>query len=240
MRSRTHEIVEARLGYRFRDRARLDHALTHRSFAYEQGGDALDSYERLEFLGDALLGFLVSDRLFRVDPGASEGLLTRRKQVVVRTDCLAAIAAELGLGEVLRLGRGEIATGGRSKASLLADAFEAVLGAVYVDGGLRAARSFVSRHLRERLVHAASAEHVAEDYKTRLQERIQARRRATPSYRVVSSSGPDHDRRFVAEVVVENRVLGVGEGASRKRAEQMAAKAALAALRGGGEGGSGG
>lgn len=224
------DAVERRLGHRFRDRSVLERALTHRSFANETWRSADRNYERLEFLGDALLGFLVAELLYRADPDADEGVLTRRKQVVVRSSTLATAASALGLGEALRLSRGEQETGGRSKGSLLADAFEAVLGAVYRDGGLRAARAFVRRHLGGALRDAAGTFEVDEDYKTRLQERVQGELRVTPTYRIVSKSGPDHDRRFRAEVRFGARVVGSGAGTSRKRAEQSAAAAALRRL----------
>lgn len=219
--------VETRLGYRFRDPWLLETALTHSSHRHERQHVATD-YERLEFLGDALLGFLVADRLFRDDAEASEGLLSRRRIAVVRRSTLADAAQAMGLGEVVRLGRGEAASGGGRKASVLADVFEAVLGAVYLDGGLRAARAFVRRHLGERLRETEGAE--PDDPKTTLQETIQGRSRRTPRYRLVSTSGPAHAMLFEAEVTVAGRVLGRGSGTNRKRAESEAARAALAAL----------
>jgi ribonuclease-3 len=192
--------------------------------------DACESYERLEFLGDALLGFLVSDRLCREDPDAREGVLTRRKQVMVRTTTLARVARNIGLGEALRLGKGEESSGGRKKPSLLADAFEAVLGAIYLDGGIRPSRSFVRRHLKEFLAKAGTADLVPEDFKTRLQELAQARLRLTPDYRIVSITGPDHELLFEAEVHVGDAIRAQGRGASRKQAEQRAASEALKSL----------
>lgn len=219
--------LEARLGHRFSDRAVLDRALTHRSYSHEAGSGVLDNYERLEFLGDALLGFVISDWLWRDDPRASEGVLSRRKQAIVRAGTLAAVAKGIGLGEELRLGRGEESTGGRNKPSLLADAFEAVLGAVYADGGLRSARSFVRRHLGPALRTMRQAEIVRDDYKTRLQEVVQGELRITPRYRVVAASGPAHAREFEVEVLVGDESWGRGRGRSRKQAEQDAARAAL-------------
>jgi len=221
------ETIEAALGYRFHDRSLLLTALTHRSHSHERGlGESL-CYERLEFLGDALLGWIVADWLYRRDGDAGEGSLSRRRQMVVRTTTLATIARGLGLGEAIRLGRGEERTGGRTKTSLLADVFEAVLGAVYLDGGIRRARTFVRRHLGASLHEAAGGEGTADDYKTRLQEAVQGQLQRTPSYRIVSTSGPAHVLRFEVEVVVEGRVLGCGAGSSRKRAEQDAARQAL-------------
>lgn len=222
--------LETALGYRFRDRALLLKALTHRSHSHERGRGAEDSYERLEFLGDALLGLFVADWLFRRDETAPEGSLSRRRQMVVRTSTLAAIARRIGLGDAIRLGRGEELTGGRGKASLLADVFEAVLGAVYLDGGIRPARAFVRRHLGRTLLEIGKGERRSDDYKTRLQEEIQARLQRTPGYRIVSTTGPAHALRFEVEVLVDGRVLGHGSGSNRKRAEQDAARQALTAL----------
>lgn len=224
------EELQRRLRYRFRDPALLERALTHRSLTHESADAESDDYERLEFLGDALLGFLVAEGLLRADPHADEGALTRRKQTVVSTEPLAQAGRRLGLGEALRLGRGEEGTGGREKTSLLADAFEAVLGAVYLDGGIRPARAFVKRHLAERLAAAGSGSAAREDHKTALQEIAQARWRVTPRYRIVGSTGPDHARRFEAEVLVGDRVIGAGAGSSRKQAEQDAARRALAEM----------
>lgn len=222
------ERLEERLGYRFRDRTVLQTALTHRSSAHENGGAEHAHYERLEFLGDALLGFIVSDWLYRQDDQAAEGVLSRRRQSIVRTSTLARTANRLALGEVIQLGRGEERTGGRRKASLLADVFEAVLGAVYIDGGIRSARAFVRRHLAPVMREASRTRGMADDYKTRLQERTQASLRRTPQYRIVSTTGPAHALEFEVEVRLDGRVLGRGSGPNRKQAEQEAARQALA------------
>lgn len=222
------DALQDRLGHRFADAALLQQALTHRSFVHETGAADSTSYERLEFLGDSLLGMFVSDWLFRDDPRASEGVLSRRRQSVVRASTLAAAAAEAGLGERIRLGRGEDRTGGRAKSSLLADVFEALLGAVYLDAGVRAARAFVRRHLRGALEATRGASRTADDHKTRLQELAQARLQLTPRYRIVSTSGPDHALEFTAEVLVGDELWGRGVGRNRKHAEQQAARAALA------------
>jgi ribonuclease-3 len=224
--------LEERIGHTFRERALLDRALTHRSWAYEQSPDGVQNYERLEFLGDALLGFLVSEWLCSDDPEALEGVLTRRKQSVVRTESLAEAARRLELGAAMRLGRGEDSTGGREKESLLADVFEALLGAVFVDGGVRAARAFVRRQLGGSLRARRGLRQVADDFKTILQERVQAELRVTPRYRIVRTQGPAHAHEFEVEVVVGAQVLGTGSGTSRKQAEQQAARAALALLPG--------
>ena len=218
--------LERRLGHRFRDPSLLERALTHRSRAHEEGS-ADAHYERLEFLGDSLLGFLVAEWLMKQVPDADEGELTRRRQSIVSTGPLAQAAREMGLGEALRLGRGEEGTGGRGKNKLLEDVFEAVLGAVYEDAGMRAARAFVRRHLKGRVAVVRTEAEGADDAKTRLQEEVQARLRLTPTYRIVRTAGPAHARSFTAEVVVGDEVVGEGTGPSRKRAEQEAARAAL-------------
>ncbi len=221
------ELLEERLGHRFADRALLERALTHRSYSYEKGSLGAGDYERLEFLGDSLLGFLVSEWLWNDDASASEGTLTRRKQSVVRAEALTEAARPLGLGEAMRLGRGEESSGGRAKPSLLADVFEAVLGAVFLDGGVRAGRSFVKKHLGDNLRAARRSQDVADDFKTRLQEQVQAEFRVTPRYRVVGTLGPAHAHEFEVEVLIAGRVVGAGTGTSRKQAEQRAARSAL-------------
>jgi ribonuclease-3 len=229
------EELQEKLGYRFKELSLLRTALTHRSHSYESGEQGRDSYERLEYLGDALLGFIVADRMFREDREAEEGVLSRRRQAVVRASTLAAVARRLQLGEAIRLGRGEELTGGRSKSSLLADLFEAVLGAIYLDGGIRPARAFVRRHLGDALREARRTGGIAGDFKTMLQERMQAKLQITPRYRIVSESGPAHARDFAAEVLVDGTVLGHGAGSTRKSAEQEAARMALDELNGSGE-----
>jgi len=224
------EAVQERLRYRFSDPSLLERALTHRSHSYERGADAESSYERLEFLGDALLGFLVSDWLYRDDESAAEGVLSRRRQSIVRTSALAGVAARLGLGEGISLGRGEEQTGGRKKPSLLADVFEAVLGAIYLDGGIRSARAFVRRELGGPLRETRGSGWTSDDFKTKLQETVQARLQQTPRYRIVSTTGPDHALDFVVEVRVGDRVLSRGTGTNRKRAEQDAARRSLEKL----------
>lgn len=215
--------LERRLGYRFHDRALLEAALTHRSHAQESGGEI--QYERLEFLGDAVLGLAAAERLYRALPAEAEGELSRLKAWVVSAESLARYAEALGLGELLRLGVGEERTGGRRKRSLLADALEAVFGAVYLDGGATAARALLAPYLEEAL---AADPGRAGDAKTRLQEAAQARGWELPAYRIAGESGPDHAKRFVVEVLVRGEVAGRGEGGSKKEAQQAAAAAALA------------
>ncbi len=224
------DTLERTLGHRFRDPALLEAARTHRSHSHERAGAEAADYERMEFLGDALVGLLVSEWLFHDDPAAAEGTLTRRRQVVVRTSTLAEVARRLGLGQALHLGRGEERTGGREKTSLLADAFEATLGAIFLDGGMRAARGFVRRELGPALRATRGLAETADDFKTRLQERVQGIWQRTPVYRMVSTEGPAHALTFTAEVLVNGRVLGAGSGPSRKEAEQHAARHGLATL----------
>lgn len=220
--------LAGRLGYRFRTPELLERALTHRSFAFETAeGSPVAHYERLEFLGDSLLGFVVGSWLVVDDPEADEGDLTRRKQSVVSTEALARVARRLDLGAELRLGKGEESTGGRDKTSLLADAMESVLGAIYLDGGIRPARAAIHRLFRDELAATRATRSAPEDFKTRLQEEVQARRRDTPRYRIVATLGPAHDSRFEAEVRIGARVAGTGSGRSRKQAEQAAARDAL-------------
>ena len=224
------DLLQSALRYRFRDPDLLRMALTHRSHSYENKDQGKTNYERLEFLGDALLSFFVADFLYRADPEVSEGGLSRRRQTIVRRSTLAAAARRLGLGAAVRLGRGEESSGGREKSSVLADVFESVLGAVYLDGGIRPARSFVRRHLAPDLRESGRSTDADDDHKTRLQEVVQARLRRTPRYRIVSTRGPDHALEFEVEVLVNKQVLGSGHGTNRKRAEQAAARQALDSL----------
>jgi ribonuclease-3 len=186
----------------------------------------LPSNERLEFLGDAILGLVVAEHLYRSHPDLTEGELTKLKAVAVSEPVLAALARDLDLGRYLILSRGEEQTGGRERASLLADTFEAVVAAVYLDRGLRATRSLLLRLLDSHL-RAIERHEFEPDYKTILQEKIQEQHRTPPTYRVISQSGPDHNRSFVVEVRVKSRALGRGSGKSKKQAEQAAAQSAL-------------
>lgn len=225
--------LEAVLGYNFRDRALLEHALRHSSWCNEQpAGDALAAAnnQRLEFLGDAVLSLTVSQRLMERFPEAREGDLSVARTMVVSEEGLSAVAIQLGLGQWLLLGKGEDKSGGRTKPSILADAFEAVIAAVYLDGGFDAARALVDRLLAER-IGAAEIRNFY-DFKTRLQELSQARLRATPTYRVVQEHGPDHDKKFVVAVTIGDDEWGRAVGKSKKEAEQNAAAAAHFQLQG--------
>jgi ribonuclease-3 len=201
-------------------------ALTHRSWCAENPGEA--SNERLEFLGDAVLGLVVTDHIFTAHPAMPEGSMAKLRAAVVSEPTLAEVAGGLGVGEALRLGKGEDASGGRTKASILADAMEAVIGAVYVDGGIEPARRLVLGLLAERIEVEASGPGGA-DHKTQLQELAARRFDVAPTYEL-TDEGPDHDKRFYATVSVGDEELGRGEGRSKKSAEQAAAGAALRRL----------
>jgi ribonuclease III len=216
--------LQKELGYGFTDPALLARALTHVSHAPDDGAD---HNEVLEFLGDAVLDLAVSDLLMRRFPARSEGDLSKMRAALVNTSALAEKAAQLNLGPLLRLGKGEERSGGRTKSSILAGAFEAVLGAVYQDGGFDAARRLVERYFSGDVKEKTLGQ---QDYKTRLQEISQMLFHAPPTYRIVSESGPDHDKHFVTEIAVGGKVLGKGEGKTKKQAEQQAAKKALIEL----------
>ena len=219
--------LETTIGRSFTSRSLLVDALTHRSYVYEHAASDVVSNERLEFLGDAVLSTIASDLLYRRFPRASEGELTDLRASLVRASTLAALARELQLGPYLRLGRGEEATGGRSRDLLLARAMEAVIGAVYLDGGMRATRSFLEPRLVAELGRVTSRRHLKDD-KSLLQEVAQAQLGITPTYRLAGQSGPSHERTFSVEVLLGDRVAGHGEGSSKRQAEQAAARMALA------------
>ncbi len=221
--------LEARLGTTFADRALALAALTHKSYVNEHREDGLRDNERLEFLGDAVIDLAVSHRLMERFPAAREGDLSKMRAAVVDEQGLSEMARALDLGALLRLGRGEELTGGRQKASLLADAMEAVVAAVYVGAGLGAVLGLIDRFLGEAFARAAAGT-LDRDYKTQLQELAQSRLRATPRYRVVAERGPDHSKIFDVETDLRGEVVGRGEGRSKKDAEQAAAKLALEAI----------
>ena len=220
--------LESRIGYRFRDRGLLEQALTHRSRAAEDVSGAGDN-ESLEFLGDAVLGFVVADRLFHQFPEYNEGQKSKIKAAVVSTQSLARHAEAIALGDYLLLGRGEEKTGGRLKSALLADTYEALVAAIYLDGGVEAAATFLQRELKD-AIDGGSERLFVQDYKSSLQERVQALGRPLPEYRVSGESGPDHHKLFTVEVVVSGEVLGAATGRAKKEAEQDAARQALVRL----------
>ena len=221
--------VEEKLGYSFEDRSLLRNALLHRSHIHVMGQDREESNERLEFLGDAVLGLLVNDYLYNRYADRSEGDLTKMKSLLVCGARLSEVAVKFDLGIHIRMSRSEAATGGRNRSSILADTTEALIGAVYLDGGLEAAKGVVERIVlggAERVLKRRSLR----NYKSRLQELIQARHKTPPRYKIMSVEGPDHDRLFRVAVTFEGEVLGAGEGRNKKAAEQNAAREALANL----------
>lgn len=221
------EKLEAKLGYRFRNRELLEEALTHRTYVNEAGGK---DNQRLEFFGDAVLDFLLSDLLLQRFPDSREGELTRMRAALVDEVSLARIAAGLELGAALRLGRGEEKGGGRQKRSLLADAFEALLAALYLDGGIDSARRVV-HELFEPLLSCPEIL-CGRDAKTELQELARLIRGELPRYQLKQVSGPDHDRRFTVEIFIGHELMGEGVGRTKKEAEQDAARAATLILKG--------
>jgi ribonuclease-3 len=217
--------LQKTMGIRFNDRSLLEQALIHSSYINENPGFALDSNERLEFFGDAILGFIIAEDLYQRFPNLDEGGMTKLRSSVVCRDALARTARTIKLGDYLYLGRGEEASGGRRKPANLASALEAIIAAIFLDQGLDAARDFVLRATGQELNKRAEV-----DYKSRLQELLQARQRPQPTYKVVAVAGPDHDRKFTVEVRVGGKVLGRGSGKSKKAAETKAARSALARL----------
>ncbi len=222
--------LERKIGYTFRRRDLLDRALTHRSYAHERGGMRLADNEALEFLGDAILGFLVSAWLFELFPTLPEGKLAKMKAYLVSAENLQVHAQRLQLGEYLRLNRGEEKTGGRTKRTLLVDAYEAVIAALYLDGGIEAAQAFVRQQFHEVVRHLDPESVQWSDYKTTLQEQLQARGLSPPTYEVTSVEGPAHARHFRVDLRIEGTVVATGEGPTIKAAQQRAARAALSQL----------
>ncbi|MCC2258440.1 ribonuclease III [Intestinimonas aquisgranensis] len=223
------EKLEEKLGYTFHDRRLLENALTHSSYANENKSKGETSNERLEFLGDSVLGMVVADHLYRTHPDMPEGELTRTRAALVCEDSLVEVAAQLELGQYLKLGRGEDAGGGRKRPSIQADAVEAVIAAVYLDGGIGSARKLITNFILTN--NEREQEGAVRDFKTALQELVQRESGRVLSYRLMGESGPDHAKVFSVEVDLNGRPIGAGEGRSKKEAEQNAAKAAMAKLK---------
>ena len=219
--------LETAIGYRFRNITFLQNALTHSSYANERWHNSLMSNERLEFLGDSILGMLVAEYLYRNFPDRPEGELTRMRADMVCEKALAVVANQIGLGSHLLLGRGEEQGGGRNRESILADAVESVIAACYLDGGMEAAEKFVKTFVLTR-VPVTKLNNA--DYKTMLQEMVQQKRNQVLSYALVGETGPDHEKQFVVELTLNGLVVGRGEGTSKKRAEQDAARVAMETL----------
>ena len=225
------EELEQKLGYQFRDRALLSEALNHSSYANEHRALGEQSNERLEFLGDSVLGFVTAEFLFELHRDLPEGDLTRQRAALVCEQSLYEVAKMLDLGKYLKLGKGEDAGGGRTRPSILADATEAVFAAVYLDGGIEAASALIHRVLLDK--EGEHAEELMQDYKTALQELVQRKSGQALSYRMVGESGPDHNKTFTAEVWLNGEGVGTGSGHSTKEAEQAAARAAIRRLKSG-------
>ncbi|MBP0986549.1 MAG: ribonuclease III [Oscillospiraceae bacterium] len=215
--------LEQRIGYIFEDRSLLEEALTHSSYANEHGLGRLGCNERLEFLGDAVLSAVVADHLYRTLPDVEEGELTKQRAAMVCESALAMFARDIDLGKDMRFGKGELKTHGNERDSILSDCFEAVIAAIYLDGGVEAARKFIARHvLRE-----ASGAELSRDYKTELQEVIQQNPEEKLRYVHTAESGPDHDKTFTVEIWLNSNVIATATGHSKKQAEQNAAAEAL-------------
>ena len=223
----TGQRLESALGLKWRDPALLQQALVHRSLLNEQGGQPEDSYERMEYLGDAVLELTVSTALFRRFPLLDEGDLTKLRSTLVRGESLAKVARRLNLGDFILLGKGEETTGGRERDSILAAAFEAVVAAVYLDQGYEQASSFVAQQLDPELEQISLQDAPPDNPKSGLQEQVQAIGLSTPRYRLASSEGPDHSPLFTVEVMVDGEVAGTGQGGRRSDAEKAAARDAL-------------
>lgn len=219
--------LEKKIGHTFQDRTLLETALNHSSYANENRAEGLESNERLEFLGDSVLGQIVAAYLFLTYPKMPEGQMTRLRAELVCEQSLHAVAQKLDLGRYIKLGRGEEHTGGRQRESILADAVEAVIAAMYLDGGMEVARHFIDEYI---LFGFEKEVHTATDYKTALQEQVQRRSGQTLAYELVSESGPDHRKTFTMRVALNGKPIGEGSGRTKKEAEQNAAKAGLEAL----------
>ena len=219
--------LEMAIGYRFENITLLQNALAHSSYANEHWHNSLKSNERLEFLGDSILGMVVAEYLYRNFPDRLEGDLTRMRADMVCENSLARIAERLQLGSYLLLGNGEEQNGGRKRSSILADAVESVIAACFLDGGMASARAFIERFV---LVRVPEKQLVNRDYKTALQELVQQKKNQLLSYALVGESGPDHDKQFRVELSINGEVIGSGTGTSKKRAEQEAARTAIEVL----------
>jgi ribonuclease-3 len=227
------EPLERRLGYRFKDRGMLEHALTHRSRVHEDASGGVFDNESMEFLGDSILGFVIAAMLFREFPQHNEGQKSKLKASLVSAASLARLAEKLDLGEFLILGRGEEKTGGRRKHALIADCYEALIAAIYLDGGIEPAQRFIEAQFAELVAEAkrtGAAASFTDDWKSALQEFLQSQGRGLPAYRLAGEIGPDHRKSFVVEVVVEGEPVAQAEGRSKKEAAQSAARAALEKL----------
>lgn len=222
--------LEKKIGYTFKKKAIIKEAITHKSFAHENPKEATSFNERLEFLGDTVLSLTISEYLFRAYPNLSEAELSRLRAYAVKESTLAKVAEGLNLGRYLLLGKGEELTGGRKKPSILANTFEALIGAIYIDGGLKKVNDFILKNLRSRVDETIKRE-VIFDYKSKLQEVSQERFGVLPRYVIHRETGPEHDKTFEVKVYIKDEVYGTGKGKSKKTAQQLAASAGLRKLK---------
>jgi ribonuclease-3 len=220
-------LFEKKLGYRFKDRALLVQALTHSSYAYENQQNVGSDNETLEFLGDSVLGLIIADYLYTTYPHLSEGELSKLKSTAAKTSSLSSFSRKIKLDKNILLGKGEEKSGGRKKKTILAGAFEAVVAAIYLDGGLDAASNFLHSLLDSLFKKIKAQSHLINNYKSALQEYLQKENLPAPVYKTITTTGPDHKRSFVVEVFFENESLGKAKGSSKKQAEQKAAQKAL-------------
>lgn len=227
MQQKPLEELEQKIGYSFQDKRLLRQALTHSSFANEQKINKYDDYERLEFLGDAVLELVSSEFLFRENENMTEGQLTRLRASMVCEQALAYCAREFGLENYILLGKGEELTGGRTKDSIISDVMEAIIGALYVDNGMEEAKAYIHRFVLSDLEH----KQLFYDAKTILQERIQQKNQGTLHYELIREEGPDHDKMFVVEAKIDDKTIGAGQGRTKKAAEQQAAYEALKSMK---------
>ena len=227
------EPLERLIGYRFKDRGLLEHALTHRSRVHEDASGGVFDNESMEFLGDSVLGFVIAAMLFREFPQHNEGQKSKLKASLVSSASLARLAERLSLGEFLILGRGEEKTGGRRKHAIIADCYEALIAAIYLDGGVEPVQRFIEQQFQaliEEARHSGTGASFTDDWKSALQEFLQSTGRGLPAYRLAGEIGPDHRKSFVVEVIVEGEAIASAEGRSKKEAAQTAARAALEKL----------
>ena len=225
--------LENLLGYSFANRGLLLQALTHRSYVNENEGERSRNNESLEFLGDSVLGFLISARIFQNHPELTEGELSKIKAYLVSAANLVRLAERIRLGDFIRLSRGEEKTGGRTKRAIVVDAYEAIIGAIYLDGGVGAASDFVGRQIDEFLENLDVKQLTYGDFKSALQEQLHDLGRPEPEYRVVKELGPDHRKTFVVQVMIHGEVVAESSGKTKKEAQQSAARLALEALKSG-------
>ena len=223
------KIFEKSIGYGFRNKFLLNQALTHKSYANEKNMERSSDNERLEFLGDSVLGVIISHTLYNEYPGEDEGILTRYKSQLVSGETLARIAKEIGMGEYILLGKGEESSGGRKHISNLMCALEAIIGAIFLDGGLKASHGFIIRVFRSEIQLVKEGKG-AKDYKSIFQQTVLRKVKTTPSYKILSEIGPDHKKHFIVEAVVAGKRYGIGSGPNKKSAEQLSAKEAILTL----------